>query len=66
MGDIHPLDGRIFKMKNVYDGGSGPTDQWVGFRESDLAWRANHAEEDQAVPIRFYMVADKPHTYKLK
>ena len=24
--DIHPLDGKIFKMKNVYDGGSGPID----------------------------------------
>ena len=64
-GDTHPLAGKVFKMKNVYDYGEGPIDQFVSFRESDLALSATYDEND-AVPIKFYKVEGKPHTYKLQ
>ena len=61
----HPLHGRVFKLKNVYDNGSGPENKWISFRDDDLCYRATYEEKD-AVPWKFYKVRDKPHVYTIK
>ena len=61
----HPLHGKVYKMRNVFDSGQGPHDKWVSFRNDDRAWRAVYSEED-AVPLKFFKVDGKPNVYKLK
>ena len=64
-GETHPLDGKLFKMKVVYDEGNGPMDKFVSFQTLTLAYRCTYDEED-AVPIKFFKVEGKPNTYTLQ
>merc|ERR1712032_612836 len=62
----HPFDGKIYKMKNVFDDGNGPENKWVSFDYNNLLYSATYDKEEDAVPIKFYKVEGKPHVYRLK
>ena len=63
--DNHPLDGKVFKLKNVFDSGSGPHNKWLSFTDAHLRYRAVYKEED-AAPWKFYKIEGRPNIYKVK
>ena len=57
-----PLDGKTFKLLNVYDNGNGPENKYVGFTNNESRCRAIYGISE-GMPVKFYAVPNMPDTY---